>query len=514
MLLVIDGLPQWSFVAKRGALTGGFDRLLREGEWHTGRFPTPATTSAPGHAVLGTGEPPAASGIVSNEWWDREAGKIVTAVSDGDGETASAAHLQVPGLADAIARAKRGGKAVGISLLARGAILPLGHAGTPIWYDAKQVAFTSTRSVPWLAAYNREHPISKHLRDVWNPLDRGRIAKLSGVTDARAGEIGTRGFGPTFPHALGKTKAPASAVFATPLGNQLVLDLAVAAIDAEHLGADATPDLLVISLSANNDIAHGWGHESWEAWDELLRLDTQLGELLRVLDDKLGAGAWSMIATADHGGAPLPDPDNRDSSRNRDGRTGGRITFEQLERAVDHAAATELGGGDWVTLVTYPGGIYLTDKARESRAFDTATKKMVFALRSFPGIEHVERTVDYAGHCDARTGYAFRLCQMLDPERSGDVIVIPRRGWILEHRAKPLATGNGSDHDYDTDVPVIVVPPRRASHPALSHPSDTTVRMIRISTILARWLGVTPPVSIPRPPPPPPPPPPESTESR
>jgi len=485
VLLVIDQLPQWAFVAKRPALTGGFDRLLREGEWHTGHHPSPATTTAPGHALLGSGEPPAASGIVSNEWWDRESGKIVGAVEDGDG--VSAHHLRVPGLGDALAAARTGGKAVAVSLKDRAAILPLGHAGTPIWYDPAQLAFVSMRPIAWLAAYNRAHPISSHLHDVWKPLDPVKLARLSGVADDRPGEVGSHGFGPTFPHDLAATKEPAEAVFAAPLGNQLVLDTALAAIDGEHLGADAVPDLLVISLSVNDYIGHGWGHESWESWDDILRLDTQLGDFLAALDTKVGAGAWSMIATSDHGGAPTPTA------------SGGRITFEQLADAANRAAATEIGSGNWVALATYPGGLYLTDRARAQRDIGLAIKKMVFALRSFPGIEHVERTIDLAGHCEARTGYAFRVCQMLDPERSGDLIFIPRRGWILEKQKERYATSHGSDHDYDTDVPVIMLPPDRAPHAPLAKPSDTTVQMIRISTVLARWLGVTPPISLPRP---------------
>ena len=47
-------------------------------------------------------------------------------------------------------------------------------------------------------------------------------------------------------------------------------------------------------------------------------------------------------------------------------------------------------------------------------------KKIIFALRAFPGIARAERTDEYAGHCDQRTGEAFAFCLMLDPERSGD----------------------------------------------------------------------------------------------
>src|ERR1044071_619079 len=63
VLLVIDQWPEWSFGAKRPALTGGFARLLSEGEWHVGEYSSAATITAPGHALLGSGELPYRSGV-------------------------------------------------------------------------------------------------------------------------------------------------------------------------------------------------------------------------------------------------------------------------------------------------------------------------------------------------------------------------------------------------------------------------------------------------------------------
>ncbi|MBA2540621.1 MAG: alkaline phosphatase family protein [Deltaproteobacteria bacterium] len=492
VLLIIDQLPQWAFAAKRHALTGGFDRLLREGEWHTGEHPSPATVTATGHALLGSGEPPSASGIISNEWWDRESEAMVGAV-ENPGAAPSAHRLRVPGLGDAMALGA-GGKAVGVSLKDRAAILPLGRAGTAIWYDNKKVAFTGRQlsgdqvERPWLIEHNRAHPISARLRDVWTPLDPARLATLSGVVDAQPGEVGEEHFGPTFPHDLGANPHPAAALIAMPLGNDLVLDLATAALDGEQLGADPIPDLLVVSLSANDYIGHGWGQESWEAWDELLRLDQRLAKFLDALDAKAGTGRWAMIVTSDHGAAPMPEtfPD------------GGRLSYESIKQAANNAAIAELGPGEWIASAKFAGGLYLTKAAlaQPDRERNIALRKIVYALRSFPGLERVERTADFAGNCGARTGDAFLLCQMLDPERSGEVIFLPKRGWILQ--SKPHATAHGSANAYDREVPVIMLPPKRMPHAPLAKPSATTVRMIRISTILARWLGITPPVSLKR----------------
>lgn len=482
VLLVIDQWPEWAFEAKRSALPGGFDRLLRTGEWRVGQYPYAATITAVGHAAIGSGEPPARSGILANEWWRRDLDRPVRAEESEDGSPTSK-WLRVPGLGDAVAAAGTGGKAVSISLKSRAAILQLGHAGTAIWYDHKRVAWTSMAPVPWLAAWNAERPISAHLRDVWTPLPE--TPALAGVPDATRGEVGLVGFGATFPHALAATPRPAEAVFATPLGNDLVLDTATAAIEHEQLGADARPDLLIISLSASDYIGHAWGQESWESWDAALRLDRRLDHFLTDLDRKVGAGEWAMLVTSDHGASPMPESLH-----------GGRITYEQVKDAANHAAIAELGPGDWVATARYPT-VYLTKAALSQKPRDLAMamKKIVYALRAFPGIERVEKTADVWGRCETRTGALRALCLGLDPERSGEIVYLPARGWVLQESDDPVATNHGSMQAYDQQVPVIMVLPGATPRAALTAPG-AAIDMLEIAPTIARWLGVPPPTSL------------------
>ena len=483
VLLVIDQWPEWAFEAKRPALTGGFARLLREGEWHVGQHPSAATITATGHALLGTGEPPYRSGILANEWWHRDLARQLKATEAEDG-TMSVKWLRVPGLADALAAGHTGGKAVSVSLKDRAAILPLGHAGTAIWYDARRVAWTSLAPPPWLAAWNAAQPIAAHLHDVWTPLPE--TPGLARVPDAAPGEIGIMGLGPTFPHALDATSNPAAAIFAAPVGNDLVFDTATEAIDREHLGAGLHPDLLILSLSAHDYIGHGWGQESWESWDTVLRLDRRLDRFLSDLDAKVGAGRWAMIATSDHGASPMPESIH-----------GGRISFTQIKDAANRAAVAELGPGEWIANARFPT-VYLSPAAlaQKPRDLATAMTKIVYALRSFPGIERVEKSSEFWGHCETRTGDAFLICNTLDPERSGEIFYMPAKGWVLEEGDELVATGHGSLQPYDRQVPVIVLSPGRAVHAALTGPDATTIPMVRIAPVLAGWLGVPPPTSL------------------
>ena len=483
VLLVIDQWPEWAFEAKRPALTGGFDRLLREGEWHVGQHPSAATITASGHALLGSGEPPARSGILANEWWHRDLDRSLKSIEAEDG-TVTAKWLRVPGLGDAIAAAKSGGKAISVSLKDRAAILPLGHAGTALWYDHKQVAFTAIQPPAWLAGWSAAHPIAAHLHDVWTALPE--TARLAGITDDAPGEKGSeKGFGPAFPHALDQTPDPADAVFAAPLGNDLVFDVAGAAIEHEQLGADDHPDLLVLSLSAHDYIGHGWGQESWEMWDATLRLDRRLGQFLAELDARVGAGRWAMIATSDHGACPMPESLH-----------GGRISYAQIKDAANRAAIAELGPGDWIATAKFPT-VYLSKAAlaQKPRDLAVAMTKIVYALRSFPGLARVEKSADLWGHCETRTGDAQGLCLALDPERSGEIIYLPAPGWVLWD-ADEIATSHGSLQPYDREVPVVMLAPGRTPHPPLTRPDATTIPMAQIATVVARWLGVTPPSAL------------------
>lgn len=482
VLLVIDQWPQWAFVQKRAALAKGFERLLREGEWHTGRHPSAATLTAPGHALLGTGEPSATSGIIANEFWSRLAGRIVKSI-EGDDGVIGPQRLRVPGLGAAVAAANTGAKAFAISLKDRAAILPLGGAGTAIWYDRKAATMTSNGQVPWLAGLPAIMPRAK---EPWVPLDAAQLAKLSGTTDDHAGEVGEKGFGPTFPHAATKTKDPREAVFALPLGNEIVFETALAAITNEKLGADANADLLVLSLSAHDYVGHGWGHESWEAWDMMLRLDEQLGRFMTALDARVGDGNWAMVVTSDHGAAPLPE---------RAG--GGRIAYEDIADAANRAASIELGTGTWVLDAKYPN-IFLAPAVLAHKDRDKAIRKILLAVRSFPGIALAARTVDYAGNCDRRDGDARTICLALDIERSGELFYLMKRNWIGEERDERVATAHGSIQDYDRDVPVILLAPDRKPHAAATAPSGMMIEMTRIAPLVARWLGVTAPSKLPR----------------
>ena len=62
----------------------------------------------------------------------------------------------------------------------------------------------------------------------------------------------------------------------TPIGNQLVLELALKVLHKEELGKDKYTDFLGISFSSTDYAGHTFGVRSREIHDMYLKLDRQL----------------------------------------------------------------------------------------------------------------------------------------------------------------------------------------------------------------------------------------------
>jgi predicted AlkP superfamily pyrophosphatase or phosphodiesterase len=148
LAIVIDQFRYDYLLRFRSEYKDGLDRLLTRGAVFTNanyeHFPT---VTAVGHSTFLSGALPSISGIVGNDWLDREAGKVVTSVSDdsvkvlggtGDGG-ASPNRLLVSTVGDELKMSNGSrSRVIGVSIKDRSAILPAGHmADGAFWFDAK-----------------------------------------------------------------------------------------------------------------------------------------------------------------------------------------------------------------------------------------------------------------------------------------------------------------------------------------------------------------------------------------
>jgi hypothetical protein len=501
VLLVVDQWPRWGFDARRAHYQHGLGRLLRDGTLYTAEYPYAETTTAPGHAALATGAPPAVTGVVANIWYRRALGRERLAEADDDapilpigdrapgGATgASSRTLRVPGVADALRAATGGvGRSIAIAGKPRAACFTLGTADLSLWYEPALVGFTSSRAYApalpaWTVELDRAHPLTGALADVWEPLDAALLARATGVADAAPGEGGDYGASVDFPHALARTTDPARALRSTPRLDRAEVDAALAAVAGERLGADDVPDLLAVSFSAHDYVGHAWGQESWEMLDLELRLDREVGRLLDGLDRAVGAGRYAVVLTSDHGATPLVE---------RSGVPGARrIPPTEIEAAGEAGAASVLGPGGWIAAVST--GMVYTSAAFAARTDDERARALAAIARSIESLPQVERAIaldDLPAACDGLADLDARACTSRVVGESGELLVVPRAGSLVS------GDGTGTTHDSVSPdnwlVPLVIVAPGRAPAP----PSTAPVSILQVAPTLAALLGVPAPAA-------------------
>lgn len=502
--IVVDQLSAWVAASRLGTLPddGGFALLRREGTWVKNmRYPYAVTDTAPGHAALHTGLCPAESGIVGNEVPDGAGGRFTILRDDRTRvvmpgalralPSSSASLLRADTVADRLRSAHPDALVVSISLKDRAAILPGGqHPTHALWFDADVDSFvTSTAFEPsfpkWASAIGGPRAVAAARRVTWELGDRAWVASHAAGPDEQPGEGDLDGLGTTFPHVA----RTAAAFRALPASDGMIVDLALAAMDAEY---DASrPTLLLLSMSASDVIGHVFGPDSWEAWDQLRKLDARLAQLIAALDLRVGATVPVLLA-GDHGnlsmpeiapgraGVSCPSPGRASAPADAYGRpcfTGVRLEPQALERELRAATKAALGEGEWIAGLADPY-LFLTSQARALSAsrratLDDAIRRTLGEHRD--GIEDVLDVRALATRCPEVLAHARQapararigedvvtlVCRAWAPIRgAGDYYLVPRAGSTFDGEiVRGKGASHGSPHVYDRTVPLLVRAP-------------------------------------------------------
>jgi predicted AlkP superfamily pyrophosphatase or phosphodiesterase len=460
-----DLLPRF-----RGHFGGlGFARFLERGVYFpVASYAHASTETAVGHATLATGALPSAHGIVANEWFDAALGRPRYAVED-EGEQivgsttrreggASPRNLRSTTLGDELAVAF-GGRAriVAISSKDRAAVLSAGHVGSALWLDddSGEVVTSSyyAEALPaWVPAVSERYNPEKLGALRWE-LALPRDAYLSSVPDVRDVEQPTEGLGSAFPHALGAVAdgKRTRALRRTPFADELSLALAEAAIENESLGQDDAPDLLSVSFSATDYIAHAFGPESLELEDQLVRLDRVLERLFAAVLSHVPEEDVLFALSADHGGSESPEYLTSVGLSVR--RHDPAALLSELNGALESSYGP---GATFVKAFTNPC-FWLDEQAIRERGLRLAdvTERVRAAVLAMPGFVRAYTRDELAeARVSAGDPFAQRVLASFDAGRTGHVYVVPSAGWLLATETHGLASMHGTPHRYDTDVPV------------------------------------------------------------
>lgn len=304
----------------------GFKRLLNDGfnckNTHYNYVPT---YTGPGHASIFTGTTPANHGVISNNWYEKFSNTTVYCASDETvnvvgckttEERMSPRRLKTTTVADQLQlHSQNKAKTIGIAIKDRGAILPAGHTATAAyWFRGRDVGkwITSTyytNELPsWVIEFNKT--VEQNYLKTWNLLLSPDSYTVSGPDNNKFEGLFKGKDTPTFPYdlkALSKKNKGFDVIKASPFGNTLTADFAIAAIKNENLGKDNVTDFLTVSFSSTDYIGHQFGVNSVEVQDTYLRLDRDLERLFNALDDMVGKGNYTVFLTADHGAVQVPN---------------------------------------------------------------------------------------------------------------------------------------------------------------------------------------------------------------
>ena len=171
---------------------------------------------------------------------------------------------------------------------------------TAYWYDVRIGHWVTseyyTSAYPaWVQTFHRERRVESYFGTTWSPLPVSE-ALLSRMEIETADGWFSRAFGRA---SLYPNRGYYNAVFYSPFLESYLFDFAERLVTEEELGADDTTDVLALSFASVDTVGHGYGPNSRELLDTVLRLDRELGEFFTFLDETVGLDRVAVSLSAD-----------------------------------------------------------------------------------------------------------------------------------------------------------------------------------------------------------------------
>ena len=445
---------------------GGFNRILENGfSLENAHYNYIPTYTAVGHASIYTGTTPSNHGIISNNWYDKYLKESIYCVDDASYKTIgnegvvgkkSPKRLYTTTVTDQLRlHTQMKGKVIAVAIKDRGAVLPGGHAANAAyWFVGKDEAnfITSSyymNSLPnWVTSFNASDAAQKYKKS-WTTLKDINAYVESGSDENNyegkfKGETST-----SFPHnlpAIWNDNNGFDIIKATPYGNSLTADFAIAALKGESLGKDAITDFLAVSFSSTDYVGHQFGVNSKEVQDTYLRLDQDLARLFKELDSEVGKGEYTVFLSSDHAAIQVP-------TYLKDHNIPGEyISYKEISAKLNEWSNFKFGSEDLIKNVSNDQ-IFLDHKVIANLDLDPKTVQEAFAneLLTFSDVDKTYTAYQMWQNNYTR-GIPYVVQNGYNQKRSGDVIVVLKPGYISYSRT---GSTHGSPRVYDTHVPLL-----------------------------------------------------------
>jgi predicted AlkP superfamily pyrophosphatase or phosphodiesterase len=458
----IDQLSADLFAQYREHFIDGFARLLTGVVFPSGFQSHAATETCPGHSTILTGARPARSGIIANNWFNPAIGRadkkiycsedLTDPASTSGNPVVSAGLLKVPTLGELMKAANPATRNVAVSAKDRAVVMMGGHKiDAGYWW--KGSAFTTFKGRELTPAAQRVNAAASALLAKGAPALKAPAwcASHDRAVAIGAGTVGTYRF------ALPKGAKP-DVLRVSPRMDGATVDLALGLVDELKLGQGAAPDVLSVSLSANDYIGHAVGTEGVEMCIQMAELDRTLGRLFAALDKR--KIDYLVVLTADHGGHDAPERLREQAmpgaSRADKALMPAALGAEITRRTGIAAPQGPLIYGDG------PFGDMYVNAAITGAAKTRVVNELLNLTRNHQQVAAVFTAAELAatpmpaGNPQDWT-IKERLRASFMAERSGDVLVALNRAVtpIPEPVAGAFVATHGSVWDYDRRVPML-----------------------------------------------------------
>jgi predicted AlkP superfamily pyrophosphatase or phosphodiesterase len=398
-------------------------------------------------------------------------------IADGLGSGASPRRFTGTTLVDWLRSKDARSRALSVSVKDRGAILPVGRSKADVYWYSPDGRFVTSRyyrdTLPgWVNRFNARHLPLRYAGRSWTLL-------LPESAYPERDSIAAEGNGvkTTFPYVLSDDSLEAaSQLRATPYVDEVTVAFALHGVEALRLGAGDQTDLLAVSLSSTDYVGHGFGPDSREMHDQVLRDDRTIGVFLDSLYRLRDSVRVVIVLSSDHGVGTIPEIAAAST-------TPGATRVDLRGLAGPLRTRLRAAGVDTLALVQ-DQQLLLVDRAafRSAPGLDSVLRWFADSARTIHGVRRVDR-FDALLADSSSSALARRWSHQLPADAPVALVVTLDSlstwgGNVASH---------GSAYDHDAHVPLIFygagVRPGRYGAP---------VRTVDLAPTLAALAGAAP----------------------
>ncbi|MBC7693221.1 MAG: alkaline phosphatase family protein [Methylotenera sp.] len=483
-----------------GGSVGGFQYLMTEGAYYPyAEYDLLQCMTGPGHATVLSGAYPYQMGIPVNDWFDRPTQQRMYCTEDPGAKTLGVASTRPhvgtspknflgSTVGDELKNSGYPSRVVSLALKDRAAILMGGHrADLAVWLDQEAFQWVSSdyylpggKLPDWLGKLNAALSQDKGKSITWSVEGKG--SGLSVTDPLILKDAHNQAIGAGFPHTV---KSASKESLRLPYGLQITEALAEKALEEYGLGSGPATDLLAVSFSSHDYLAHAFGPNSREMEEMTLADDQNISKLLNFVNRSVPGGLKNVVIvlTADHGG--VNNPDYLAANKMNAGRVDEAAILRTAEAELVKKFGKLEGNEKWIPYVA-DLNFHFNSRAIQKKELKAAELENVLReiLLKTIGIAHVFTATDHQQRKLPPGMHQRQILKTYYPGRSGDVIGMLMPNFITLGDTASHMTG----YAYDRTVPLVL-----AGAPFKAGQYAQKAEVIDIAPTLTYLLGTMPP---------------------